>query len=88
MIELEVYAAGVRKMDNIMQLDSELGTVGELRYKVDTNHDIVYMEFQDTPSMTLQEIHSVFRRLGLNPRFVGNIPPELKPKSKTQKLVI
>jgi len=88
MIEIEIYAAGMREMDMIMQLDSELGTVGDLRYKVDSNHDIVYMEFGDPPSMTLQEIQMVFRRIGLTPRIVGNIPPELQPKSKTQKLVL
>jgi len=38
--------------------------------------------------MTLQEIQMVFRRIGLTPRIVGNIPPELQPKSKTQKLVL
>jgi hypothetical protein len=28
----------------------------------------------------------MFRKLGLDPRFVGSIPAELRPKSKTQPL--
>ena len=43
MIELEVYAAGIRDLDKIMQLDHQLETVPGLRYKVDSNHDLVYM---------------------------------------------
>lgn len=86
MAELEIYAPGVREMEKVMQLDSELGTIPALRFKVDANHDIVYMEFDGEPALTLQEIHSLFRRLGLNPRVVGSIPPEFQPKSKTQRL--
>jgi hypothetical protein len=31
-------------------------------------------------------VRSIFRNLGLDPRFVGAIPSELRPKSKTQLL--
>ncbi|MDQ3622111.1 MAG: hypothetical protein M3463_06440 [Verrucomicrobiota bacterium] len=85
MIELEVYAAGVRNLEKILELDHELEAVPGLRYKVDSNHDIVYLEF-DEPTMTIQEIRSVFRKLGLEPRIVGAVPSELNPKSKTQPL--
>jgi len=88
MVELEIYAPGVREMDKIMLLDSELGTIPDLRFKIDSNHDIIYMEFDGEPTMTLQEIHSLFRRLSLTSRVVGSIPPELQPKSKTQRLVL
>ena len=27
---------------------------------------------------------TMFRKLGLEPKFVGAIPPELRPKTKTQ----
>ena len=47
MIELEVYAAGVRD---------------------------------------LREPPGFFLKLGLEPRFVGALPPELRPRSKTQLL--
>lgn len=87
MIELEVYAAGVRNLDKILELDHELEAVPHLRYKVDSNHDIVYLNF-DEPSMTIQEVRAVFRKLGLEPRIVGAVPPELNPKSKTQPLRI
>jgi hypothetical protein len=85
MIDLEVYAAGVRTLEKILELDHELEAVPGLRYKVDSNHDIVYLEF-DEPSMTVQELRGVFRKIGLEARIVGPIPAELNPKSKTQPL--
>lgn len=85
MIELEVYAAGVRNLEKILELDHELEAVPGLRYKVDSNHDIVYLEFEE-PTFTIQEIRSIFRKLGLEPRVVGAIPTEINPKSKTQPL--
>jgi hypothetical protein len=85
MIELEAYALGVRKLEKILELDHELEAVPSLRYKVDSNHDIVYMEF-DEPTLTIQEIRQVFRKLQLEPKIVGTIPPELNPRNKTQPL--
>ena len=86
MIELEVYAAGIRNLEKILQLDHELETVPGLHYKVDSNHDIVYMEFQE-PTFTLAELKSIFMKLGLDAKVVGNIPEELHPrKSKTQPI--
>lgn len=85
MLEIEVYAAGVRNVDKILALDHELEAVAGLRYKVDSNHDIVYLDF-DEPTLTVQEIRGIFRRLGLEARIVGAVPPELNPKSKTQPL--
>ena len=85
MIELEVYAAGVRDLNKILELDHQLEAVPGLRYKVDSNHDIVYLEL-DEPTITVREIRGIFLKLGLEPRFVGAIPPELRPRSKTQLL--
>jgi len=85
MIELEVYAAGVRDLDKILELDHQLEAMPGLRYKVDSNHDIVYMEL-DEPTVTFREIGMIFRKLGLEPRFVGAIPPEVRPMTKTQIL--
>ncbi len=85
MIELEVYAAGVRDLNKILELDHQLEAVAGLRYKVDSNHDIVYLEL-DEPTITVREIRSIFAKLGLEPRFVGEIPPALRPGSKTQLL--
>ena len=84
-LELEVYAAGVRDLNKILELDIELGAITGLHYKVDRNHDIVYMELE-APTVTFREIRSIFRKLGLDPRFVGAIPAELRPKTKTQLL--
>ena len=85
MIELEVYAAGVRDLSKILELDHELEAVAGLRYKVDRNHDLVYLELEE-PTMTLREIRATFRKLGLEPRFIGSIPPELRAKPETQLL--
>ena len=86
MIELEIYAPGLRETDKIMELDHALSAVAGLRFKVDGNHDIVYLEFEEPPAMTSAEVRNVFVRLGLSPRFVGAVSPELRPKAKTQKL--
>ncbi len=85
MIELEVYAAGVRDLNKILELDHQLEAVPGLRYKVDSNHDIVYLEL-DEPTITSHQILAVFVELGLEPRFVGAVPSELRPGSKTQPL--
>ena len=85
MLELEVYAAGVRDLNKILELDHKLETLAGLRYKVDRNHDLVYLELEQ-PTVTFREIRAAFRKLGLEPRFIGAIPDELRPKVKTQLL--
>jgi hypothetical protein len=85
MLELEVYAAGLRDLNKILELDHQLEAIPGLRYKVDSNHDIVYLDL-DEPTITFREIRAIFKKLGLDPRFIGAIPPELRPKSKTQLL--
>ena len=87
MIELEVYAAGVRDLNKILELEHELEAIVGLRYKVDSNHDLVYLEL-DEPTITFREIRAIFRKLGFDPRFIGAIPPELRPKTKTQPLSV
>ena len=87
MIELEVYAAGLRDLNKILELDHQLETVPGLRYKVDSNHDIVYLELEE-PTITVREIRAMFKKLGLDPRFIGAIPPELRPRTKTQLLSV
>ena len=83
MLELEVYAAGLRDLDKILELDHQLASIPGLRYKVDRNHDLVYFEL-DQPTITFREIRAIFRKLGLDPRFIGAVPAELRPKTKTQ----
>ena len=87
MIELEVYAPGLREMSKILELDHQLVSIGGVRYKVDRNHDLVYLEF-DQPTVSIREIRAIFRKLGLHPIFIGTIPEELRPKTKTEPLNI
>ncbi len=85
MIELEVYSAGVRRPDKMMGLALELDVLPGLRYKVDTNHDIIYMEFSGlVPSQ--HDIESIFRKLHLEAKFVGQLPPEVSSKKKTERI--
>ena len=85
MIELEVYAAGLRDLNKILELDHELEAIPGLRYKVDSNHDIVYRELEE-PTITFREVRAIFKKLRLDPCFIGAISPELRPKTKTQPL--
>ncbi len=85
MLELEIYAAGVRDLNKILELDHELEPLAGLRYKVDSNHDVVYLGL-DEPTVSFREIRAIFRKLGLDPRFIGSIPTELRPRNKTQVL--
>ncbi len=87
MIELEVYATGLRDLDKVLELDHQLEGIPGLRYKVDSNHDLVYLEL-DEPTITAGEIRAIFKKLDLDPRFIGAIPSELRPKSKTQPLSV
>lgn len=88
MIEVEIYAAGVRAPEKMMALALELDTLPGIRYKVDTNHDIVYMEFTGV-APSLPALKSMFSKAGLEARFVGALPPEvMADKKKTQRLVI
>ena len=85
MIDLEVYAQGLRDLNKILELDHQLAAIPGLRYKVDRNHDLVYLEL-DQPTITFREIRAIFRKLSLDPRFIDAIPAELRPKTKTQPL--
>ncbi|MBU3666752.1 MAG: hypothetical protein FGM15_12880 [Chthoniobacterales bacterium] len=83
MIELEVYAAGLRAPDKLMGLDLELGAVPGLRYKVDTLHDIIFLESDDV-AISLEEIRSIFNKLDLTARFVGQTHSVARSQSATQ----
>ena len=85
MFELEIYARGLREMENVLELDRQLVEIGGLRYKVDTNHDLVYLEF-DEPKLSIREIRAIFLKLGLEPLIIGAIPPELQSRTKTERL--
>lgn len=77
MIELEVYAKGLRTESMLMALRGQMDLFPQIRYKVDTHHDLVYFEIDKPTSLTLRDITSFFEDIGLAPRLVGQIPPEL-----------
>jgi hypothetical protein len=85
MFEVEIYARGLREVSKILELDRQLVEITGLRYKVDTNHDIVYLEF-DEPTLSVREILAIFVGLGLQPLFIGAIPAELQSRTKTERL--
>jgi hypothetical protein len=78
MIELEVYATSVRDLNKILELE----TVSGSGCKVDSNHDFVYLDLGE-PTIIFEEIQALFLKFELEPRFVGAIAPELRPRSKT-----
>ena len=85
MFEVEIYARGLREMENVLELDRQLVEIAGLRYKMDANHDIVYLEF-DEPTLSIREIRTIFLNLGLEPLFIGAIPTELQSRTKTERL--
>jgi hypothetical protein len=64
-----------------------LEAIPGLRNKVDSNHNIVCLEM-DGPTITLRKTRGIFRKLGLDLRFIGAVPPELRPRTKTQPLPV
>ena len=82
MFEVEIYARGLREMENILELDRQLVEIIGLRYKVDANHDIVYLEF-DEPTLSIRDIRTIFLSPILNrflsERFRPNCSREQRP---------
>lgn len=85
MLELEVYAAGLGELDKILKLDHQLSAHFRAGYKVDRKYNLVYLELNQ-PIITFREIRGIFRKLALDPHFIGPIPAELRPRTKTQPL--
>lgn len=77
MIELEVYACGLRREDYVLQLHNQMNLFPMARYKVDVHHDLVYFEIDDPAEVTQTQLTQVFEAIGLEPRFVGQIPVEM-----------
>jgi len=55
MIELDVYAAGLRDFNKILELDHQLEAIAGLRDKFGNNHGLAYLEF-DQPTISVREI--------------------------------
>ncbi len=86
MIELAVYAPGLRAEEKLMQLSHQMDMLAA-RYKIDAPHDMVYFEIDDPQRITLTQINDIFEHIGLAPRFVGHMPKEMKQGNVTEKLV-
>lgn len=86
MIELEVYARGLRENDSILQLQSQMDIIPEARYKVDANHDLVYFEIDQPDTITQRQIARIFEAIGLEPRFVGQTPAGIPLGDDTSRL--
>lgn len=86
MIEVEIYAPGLRADARMLQLRNQMDNFPKVHYKVDTRHDLVYLEIDKPGDISQQEIHQIFDAIDLEPRFVGQIPDELRPGG-TVKLI-
>ncbi|MBX7209719.1 MAG: hypothetical protein K1X78_15485 [Verrucomicrobiaceae bacterium] len=86
MIELEVYAKGLRKEQHIMELRNQMDLLPRVRYKIDTNHDLVYFEIDDPREVSFRQLNDLFTHIGLIPRFVGQIPDTLRQGDETMRL--
>lgn len=85
MIEVEIYAPGIRTEAAMMQLRNQMDSFPRVRYKVDARHDIIYFEIDRPGDISQQELHQIFDAIDLVPRFVGQIPEELR-SGHTSKL--
>ena len=85
MVEIEVYAAGVRSPDKMLGLALELDVIPGLRYKVDTEHDTINMEFAGEVPL-LSTFEAIFSKLELALKFVGRLPEEMNSRKKTQRI--
>ena len=76
---------GVRQPEKMLGLALELDVIPNLCYKIDTNHDIIYMEFsRDVPSVP--NLEALFLKLGLEALLVGQPPPKADSPQKTQRI--
>jgi len=88
MIELEVYARGLRENDLVLHLQSQMNVIPKVRYKVDANHDLVYFEIDEPNTITQRQIARVFDSIGLEPRFVGQLPAGIPLGSETGRVPV
>ena len=85
MIELEIYACGLPEMGKILEMGRQLVEIAGLRYKLDTNHDIVYLEF-DEPTLSVCEIRAFFSSSAFNRFLSGRFRRSFSRETKTKLL--
>ena len=81
MIELEVYAKGLRTESMLRELHGQMDSLPQIRYKIDTHHDLVYFEIDVGTDVSLRQLTAVFTDIGLIPRIVGQPPDGLAADS-------
>lgn len=79
MLEIEIYAPGLRQENIQMEFRSQMDMLPLVRYKVDENHELVYFEIDDPMNVTLDQLTETFTSVGLAPRIVGQLPEGLRP---------
>ncbi|HRH94392.1 MAG TPA: hypothetical protein PLB55_00590 [Prosthecobacter sp.] len=84
MIEVEIYAPGLRADSALLQLRNQMDQFPKVRYKVDARHDLVYFEIDKPGDISQQEINQIFEAMDLDARFVGQIPEELRTGMTTK----
>ncbi|MCB1279033.1 hypothetical protein [Prosthecobacter sp.] len=84
MIEVEIYAPGLRADSAMLQLRNQMDQFPRVRYKVDSRHDLVYFEIDKPGDLSQQEINQIFDAMSLEARFVGQIPEELRTGMTTK----
>ena len=86
MTEILVYAPGLRSEEKLMQFHHQTDMLAA-RCKVDAAHDMVYFEIDDPEKVSLKQFTDLFEDIGLVPRLVGHIPPEIRRGDTTERLV-
>jgi hypothetical protein len=84
MTELQFYVPGLRTEEKMMQFNHQTDMLAA-RCKVDAPHDMVYFEIDDPSRINLGQITDIFENIGLLPRLVGSIPPEIKRGDETEQ---
>ena len=85
MTDLAVYAPGLRAKDKLMQLSHQMDMLAA-RYKIDAPHEMVYFEIDDPQRINLRQINDIFEHIGIQPRFVGQMPEDLKQGDVTDRM--
>ena len=86
MIELEVYAKGLRNTRYLTELRGQMDMLPKVRYKIDSRHELVYFEIDDPEEVSLEQIDALFADIGLQGRFVGQLPDNLRRGDQTVRL--
>jgi hypothetical protein len=74
MIELEIYAPGLRQESILKAFCSQMDLQPQVRYKIDTHHDLVYFEVDHPEHVMPMDLLEPFNDIGLSPRIVGQMP--------------